>query len=275
MAIESGKGLINQPGSLSEADMKTFNSKLIFLLAAFSLMGVGCGKSSQFQPGSNTTTVVGGGVSGTVPGSPDGTGSSSSGSTSGGNVVDFVPVSFSEFNSYVATHPLNNPSNYKLTVDLQDAGGGRFGGSVKISYVDTGYQYEGRFEAGMGKNQDLYDLQDAGVYEAEYNRWFSYGGKTVFSGFFQDTYGAIVLIVDNVVNQGDGQGAGYVTGSVYYKNFAQSYAQQSPYRDCWFIRSGPYNCRAGAVINKSGLYPADGYRKLGTFSGLVKSAAFK
>lgn len=257
--------------------MKTFNSKLIFLLAAFSLMGVGCGKSNQFQTGSNTNTntVVDSGVDGSIPGSPDGSGSSSSSSTSGSNVVDFVPTSFTEFSNYVASHPLNNPTNYKLTVDLQKLESGRYAGSVKISYVDTGYQYQGVFESGSGTNQKLSGLQDNNMLEYNYNYWFKYGSKTVFSAYFQDAQGAIVLIVDNVVNQGDAQGGGYVSGSVYYKNFAQSYAQQSPYRKCWYIRSGPYNCRASAVIDKNSLYPADGFKKLGTFSGLAKSAAFK
>ncbi len=257
--------------------MKTFNSKLIVLLAALSLMGVGCGKSNQFQTGSGDagTTVNNGGATSGIPGAPNGSGSTSTGSTSGSNIADFTPASFGEFSAYVASHPLNNPTNIKLTVDLQNNGSGRYAGTVKISYTDLGHPYTGTFTAGSGTNQKLSGLQDNGMLEAEYNRWFTNNGKTVFSGFFQDAYGAIVLIVDNAVNQGDGQGGGYVTGSVYYKNFAQSYAPQSPYRKCWYIRTGPYNCRASAVIDKTSLYPADGYRKLGTFSGLAKSAAFK
>lgn len=253
--------------------MKNLNSKLIVLLALVSLAGVGCGKDGQFQANSNLPGV-GTGVDSSIPGSPDGSGSTG-GSVVASKVVDFVPVSFSEFNSYVGLHPLNNPTNFKLTVELQDVGGGRFGGTVKISYTDAGYQYTGTFDSGLGTNVKKDGLKDNGVYEAEFNRWFSNGGKTVFSGFFQDAYGAIVLVVDNVVNQGDGQGAGYMTGSVYYKNFAQSYAPQSPYRKCWFLRDGPYDCRSSAVINKSSVYPEDGYRKLGTFSGLSRSEAFK
>ncbi|UXR63291.1 hypothetical protein EZJ49_09400 [Bdellovibrio bacteriovorus] len=256
--------------------MKTFNSKLIFLLAAFSLMGVGCGKSNQFQTGSNNTNqpIYDGGIGGEAPAAPDG-GGTSSGSTSGGNVVDFVPVSFAEMNSYVGIRPLNNPSNYKLTIDLENVGSNRYGGTVKLSYVDTGYSYTGTFDSGLGTNVKMSGLQDNNMLEAEYNRWFTYNGKTVFNGFFQDQYGAIVVVIDKVVNQGDGQGSSTVSGSVYYKNFGQSYVQQSPYRKCWYIRSGPYNCRASAVMNKTSPYPADGYRKLGTFSGLVVSEAFK
>lgn len=254
--------------------MTTFNSKLIFLMVAFSLMGVGCGKSSSFETNSANGANQANN-NGAIPVSPDGVGTSGTGVVSGSNTVDFVPVSIAEFNSYVAMHALNSPNNFKLTVDLQDAGNGRYAGAVKISYVDTGYQYEGKFEAGSGTNQDLYKLQDAGMMEAEYNRWFILNNQYYFSAYFQDAYGAIVLVFDNYINQGDAQGTGFVSGSVYYKNFAQSYVQQSPYRKCWYIYSGPYNCRASAVMDKSTPYPGDGYRKLGTFSGLSKAAAMK
>lgn len=256
--------------------MKTFNSKLIILLAAVALTSVGCGKSSTLQ--ANPTNTVNGHIApGVIPVAPDGagSGSGSGSSASASNTVEFAPVSIQEFNSYVALHPLNNPMNFKLTVDLQDAGNGRYAGAVKISYTDTGYNYEARFEAGSGINQDIYKLQDPGLMEAEFNRWFVINGKHYFSAFFQDAYGAIVLVFDNYVNQGDAQGAGVLSGSVYYKNFAQSYAQQSPYRKCWYIYNGPYNCRASAVIDKSSPYPGDGYRKLGTFTGLSLAAAMK
>lgn len=253
--------------------MKTFNSKLIVLLAMFSLMAVGCGKSEQFQTNSNGVTPLNN--NGAIPVSPDGPQGSSGSAVTGSNTVDFTPVSIAEFNSYVAMHPLNNPMNFKITVDLSNAGNGRYAGIVKLSYSDTGYNYEGRFEAGSGTNVDMYDLRDAGLMEAEYNRWFILNGKYYFSAVFQDNYGAIVLVFDNYVNQGDAQGSGFVSGSVYYKNFAQSYATQSSYRKCWFLYNGPYNCRASAVINKDAPYPGDGFRKLGTFSGLSKAAAMK
>lgn len=259
--------------------MKTLNSKLIALMIVTSILGVGCGKSKSVDTGSangiitvSPTGATTGGT-GTSPTSPNGPGSTTTSSNS--NSVDFSPVSFEEFSNYVAMHPLNSPNNYKITVDLSDAGSGRYAGSVKISYVDNGYQYEGKFSAGSGVNQDLTGLKDGNMMEAEYNRWFMLDGKYYFSAYFQDAYGAIVLVFDNYVNLGDAQGSGVVSGSVYYKNFAQSYVQQSPYRKCWYIYSGPYNCRATAVMDKSAVYPGDGYRKLGTFSGLSKAAVMK
>ncbi|MFS4461175.1 hypothetical protein [Bdellovibrio sp. HCB2-146] len=251
--------------------MKTLNSKLMILLAAFSLIGVGCGSSNSFETlsDSGTGTVPDGGI--IV--APDNGGNTGSGTYT--NQAAFTPVSFTEFSNYVAVHALNNPSNYKVTVNLTQIEEKRYAGTVKISYTDAGQNYEATFSAGSGRNVKYYDLKDSGTLEANFNYWYVSGGKSVFSGYFQDAYGSIILIVDNAVNQGDGQGGGYVTGSIYYKNFAQSYATQSPYRKCWFIYNGPYDCRAGAVSNKSSLVPGDGYRKLGTFTGLSLSAAFK
>lgn len=255
--------------------MKSMNSKLMILLAGFALVGVGCGSNGQFQSLADANlggNIVDGGSA--VPVAPS-TGSGTGSSTNNGYEADFTPVSFAEFNSYVATHPLNNPSNFKLSVQLNNVGGNRYGGTVKISYSDAGQNYSGVFESGTGKNQKYSGMYDNDLYEAEYNYWYVTGGKTVFSGFFQDRYGAIIVTIDGSVNQGDGQGNSYVTGSVYYMNFAQSYATQSPYRKCWFIRNGPFNCRADEIINKSSLVPGGNYRKLGTFSGLVVSEAFK
>ena len=251
--------------------MKTLNTKMMVLLAAFSLIGVGCGDSNSFQTLSNGVNPGGGGD---LIVSPETGGGGGTGNYT--NQATFTPVSFTEFNSYVAVHSLNNPSNYKVTVNLTAVESGRYAGDVKISYTDAGYNYEATFSAGSGKNAKYSNLHDNNTLESEFNRWFTYGGKTVFSGYFQDKYGSIVLVVDNAVNQGDGQGGGYVTGSIYYKNFAQSYAQQSSLRKCWFIYDGPYDCRSGAVSNKTSLYPTDnGYRKLGTFTGLSQAAAFQ
>lgn len=266
IAIQSRKRILLLTDLLSEADMKTFNSKMIVLLAAFSLMGtVGCGKNDQFVASSDATTT-----STDVTLSPD-----ILGATAGSNVVNFTPVSLSEMTAYVGIRPLNNPTNFRATINLTNVESGRYAGTVKISYTDNGVNYEGVFTAGSGRNVKMSGLDDNNVLEAEYNTWFVSGGKTVFNGVFQDNYGAIVLVVDNVVNMGDGQGGSTLSGSIYYRNFAQSYATQSPYRKCWFIRSGPYNCRSAAFVSKSSAQPTDTYRKLGTFTGLSKTAAFQ
>ncbi|MBO9665515.1 MAG: hypothetical protein J7501_01710 [Bdellovibrio sp.] len=257
--------------------MKNLNTQMMVLVAAFAMMGVGCSnKMSAVEP-SNTVVSGDGGTS--IPTAPDGTDSGTdSGSVSYSNEATFTPVSINEMNMYVGTHPMNDPQNFKLKLQLQDVGNGRYAGTVNLSYTDTGVYYNGTFTADAGRNQSLSGLKDNNTLVAEYNRWFTYNGKAAFTGFFQDTYGAIVVVVDNVVNQGDGQGGSIIKGSVYWKNFAQmpaGHIGQSPYRSCWFIYNGPWNCRSSSVINKSSTVPSDGYRKLGTFSGMSKSAAFQ
>lgn len=252
-------------------------TKLMTLMLALAF-AVGCSNKSEDNTAATPVTPI-------VPGLPDGPDTGTGGSSvSGTNTVDFMPVSFEEFNSYVATRPLNNPTNFKLTVDLTETGG-RYHGTVKITYNDNGQTWGTTgFSSGSGTNADLsssdglfdYHKDDfAGIPEYAYNVWFNHSGKYVFSGFFQDQIGSIVLVVDDVVNQADAQGGSFVSGSIYYRNFAQTTAPMSPHRKCWFITVGPYNCGSSAVIYKNAIYPTDnGYRKLGTFGGLLKSKAF-
>jgi hypothetical protein len=253
------------------------NAPMMILVAAIALAGVGCGNNKMAV--AESTAVVNtsdGSGTGTIPTSPDGSTGTDGSTASYSNEATFTPVSINELNNYVGTRPVNNPTNFKLKIQLAQVGStGKYAGTVSLSYTDTGITYTGSFSAGSGKNSSYSGLKDNNTYEADYNRWFTSGGKTVFSGFFQDQWGGVVLVVDNVVSQGDAQGGTIVTGSLYYKNFAQSYATQSPYRKCWFIYDGPYNCRSGSVINKSAVIPNDGYIKLGTFSGVSKAAAFQ
>lgn len=254
--------------------MKNLNIKLMILLAGISLIGAACSRNDSTQNG----LAVVNNYPGSAVGPITDTGSSTSPTTVSANSVAFVPTSLQEFNSYVATHPLNNPTDLKITIDLQKVSSdvAYYGGTVKLSYTDNGATFTGTFIAGSGQNTSMKGLRDNGTYEAAYNYWFLSGGKQVFSGFFQDAFGAIVVVIDNTSSQGDAQGAGSLTGAVYYKNFAQSYAEQSPYRKCWFISAGPFSCRDTGVINKSSVYPTDGgYKLLGTFSGLNKAQSFK
>ena len=247
---------------------KTMHTILLIALLA---LGNGCSsKKNNEEPVAPTGTGA--------PVTPDGTGTAPtdcSVGTSSGNSVCLAITSFQQLSYYVATHPLNDPSDLRLTVDLNDTGNGRYAGSVRISYTDNGQSFNGVFTAESGKNTKIGGTYD-GYNKNEFNRWFTYQGRNVFSGFFQDQYGAIVLVIENVLDTGDGSGAGYLNGSVWYLNWAQGTASyndtQTP---CWFLTRGPYNCQSQTVMNKSDLYPSDGYRKLGTFTGLSKSAAFR
>ncbi len=249
-------------------------NKILLLLFIVSFVGVGCSsKKSDATPPAGSTPVVTNPVD---PGAPGGTGTGGGLTTASGDTVEFVPVDFATFNSYVGTHPLNSPKNIKVSVNLKDNGSLRYYGSIKISYEDNGQTNTGTFESGSGTNQNLSGLKDNDVMESIYNYWFKSGTTTVYSGLYQDVYGSIVFVVDKSLDQGDGQGSAYVSGSVYFKNFAQSQATQSPYRKCWFIYNGPYNCQSSTVMAKSAIYPTtgEGYRKLGTFSGMSRARAF-
>lgn len=242
----------------------------MILLAAASMLGVGCSKKGGNSSSDVVTTT---GTPAAVD-APTGTGT---GSTTSSNTVSFSPVSLAEMNAYVGTHPLNNPTNITLQVNLSNVGNNRYGGTINIAYDDNGVHYQGSFVSCFTSNcinpnySSYGTARDVGVSEANYNYWFNMGGKTVFSGFFQDSYGAIMLVIDNIntSNQGDAQGGvTTVSGQIWYRNFAQSFAYQSTLRTCWFIYAGPYDCRSGIGMNKTALYPTDAYRKLGSFSGL-------
>ncbi|MFZ4402603.1 MAG: hypothetical protein ACOYOK_00745 [Pseudobdellovibrionaceae bacterium] len=250
--------------------MKTTNLKMLILAALCSGLVVGCGnKKSGGEAAADAPAATDTGAPVNIDNGND------SGSSNGnGDTVTFKPVSLAEMNSYVATHPLNSPTNIKININLSNVAENRYGGEVRISYRDAGQNYEGIFASGTGRNQSAKGLKDNDVWEPNFNYWFNLSGQLSFSGFFQDNYGAIVVIVDGGANQGDGQGSGsVVSGTVWYRNFAQTFAPQSTYRKCWFVYTGPYSCRSAAVINKSSL-TVDGFTKLGTFSGLSKTKAF-
>jgi hypothetical protein len=197
--------------------------------------------------------------------------------TMAGGTAPFTFDSVATLNTYVQVHPVNNPQNMKVNVQLSDLGGGRMGGNVKLGYYDSGNYFIGDFTSGTGVNNVSYQNLTTGLSEAEYNRWFVSAGKKVFHGFFQDRYGAVILVVDGGIDLGDGGGYSQVNGSVYFKNFqVSSYAQTA--EKCWFIWTGPYECRTflvGQLINTvSALLPANGFQKLGSFQALDKIKGF-
>lgn len=244
---------------------------------ALGLIGVGCSKSNSQANNVNTNTPTA-----VVPGPiiidplPTGGGGGSTPTFSGGSTSTFTPVSMAVMNEYVATHPLNAPTNFKINVNLAQASAGRYGGTVTISYIDNGIQYDGVFNAGMGANQSIKGLYDNGTLEANYNYWFKFEQQVIFTGYFQDQYGSITLslIPENTSTGGGNDGEPITTttykGVIYFKNFTNTFATQSPYRSCWFIYNGPYDCRSNIISTKCGIYPGSeaGYKMLGTFTGL-------
>ncbi len=170
----------------------------------------------------------------------------------------------------------NNPTNIRINVNLTNKGGNRYGGTVAISYTDSGQYYEGFFTSGDSEGDNRYNI------------WFTKNGKNVYHGFFEDYYGAIVLVVDEMESGGDGQAPDQASGRVYFKNFDLAYAPNplygslpgwgNPRTYCWFISIGPYDCRSwksgNDVDTTRDINPDSGYKLLGSFSGLDVEDAF-
>lgn len=201
-----------------------------------------------------------------------------------GSTAPFFFDSIKKLNNYVQTRPVNDPQNMKINVSLENVGNGRFAGTVKLAYFDTGNYYIGIFESGFGFNRVSYKDMTTGKPEAEYNRWLNdvadNMGKRIFRGFFQDRLGAIILVIDDGIDLGDGGGFTKASGSVWFRNFQVAPSTQSQEK-CWFIQIGPYDCRAfvgsnGFINPKLRTYPnnpSDGYTRLGTFNDLDVSKA--
>jgi len=204
-----------------------------------------------------------------------------------GNSLTFTPDSLTVFNEYVATHPLNNPTDFRVSFEFTDSGNGRWGGNVALTYRDNGQVFKGSFTTsnpnGNTHNRVSFRNWYTGLPNAEFNQWFNFNGKRVFHGFFQDAYGAIVVVIDGGIDLGDAQGLTNLSGSIWFKNFRLAPAPQylgGNGEKCWFLLPpSPYECGtfrdgSGRVNTTSALYPGDGYKRLGTFSGLQFERAF-
>lgn len=182
-----------------------------------------------------------------------------------GASTPFVITNLSTMSDYTQ-RPMYNPQNLKINVNLVKAGSS-FGGTVTISYTDYGSPYKGSFTSGTSPES------------TKYNVWFTKSGKKVYHGFFEDFYGAIVLVLDGIPDLGDGGTVSQdkISGSVWFKNHAFTYAPHPP-TYCWFVALGPYDCRAwksGKKVNTTAaINPDNGYVKLGTFDNLDLKKAF-
>jgi hypothetical protein len=273
--------------------------KTLILISAMALglMGVGCSKSNSGAASANennNTTNVPGPVL-VDPNPPSGTGGGTgngtvSGTTStGGSTVDFAPISLQAMRDYVLPASpyttLNNPTNVKIKLNLVQAAGGRYGGEVTISYVDNGQTYSGTLRAGTGTNYYLKGGYDNDKLQAEYNYFFTFENELVFTGFFEDNYGAIVLSLQPDEPVGGGNDAEPLSvpykGKIYFKNFKNDYGAfiskaSNPYRSCWFIYTGVFDCRSNVIMQKCGLEPGveTGYTLLGSFTNVDIKKAF-
>jgi hypothetical protein len=174
-----------------------------------------------------------------------------------------------------------NPRNITMTMSTYNSGAG-YAGSVTISYIDD--------RGSHGTTLTTTHPQYPSTSNAEYNVWLN---ATQWHGFFQDSYGAIVVVIDRSVGLGDG-GSKLLGGSIYYQNFGpRRNPLQGPNRMCWQINpvegasTAPYDCRTfltsfadGALpVTTSSLVPNNSgqgrpaYTLLGKFDGLNQQAA--
>lgn len=257
---------------------------LIISTLALGLMGVGCAKSTYNTKNSSNTGNTISGSNTNLPGAEDIEAGSTTDTTivdGSGSTVTFTPASLSVFNQYVSTAnsmvALNNPQNIKININLNHVEAARYGGNVTISYTDNGMYRSGVFYAGTGRNPTYKNMYDNNKLESEYNYWFNWQGQKVFTGFFEDQYGAITVTLTPVVT-GGGNDAEPLNikykGAIYFKNF--SVAKSTPYRSCWHIYNGPNDCRSNVIQTKCGLAPGaeTGYTLLGTFTNVNIRQAF-
>jgi hypothetical protein len=282
---------------------------MVSMLTASLLLSVGCAKKGDgfsaetAEPTPTTTTDRG-------PVTPD-TDTPRGPEFANGATAAFTVESMAALTAYVGTHPVNNPTDMRISVKLSETAtsSNMFYGDVMLSYQDNGQYYTGHFRTQNTNNPTGSSGMSAptlypGVNHAYYNNWLEWNGKYGFHGFFEDSYGAVLLVVDATVDQGDGGGATQLSGSIWFKNYANTQFQKNQHGiPCWFMTAAAYDCRTflvpggptgdGNIDSGSALYPTDsqwwtsssthpyipveparGWRKLGTFSDLNKAKAF-
>lgn len=280
----------------------------VIMVTAALFLGVGCAKKSDGFA-SDTNTGGSGDTTNNAPPAvvvPRDTDGPRGAEFAAGATAALTPVDSNNarLTEYVATHPLNAPTDLRISVKLQEIATNQYGGDVYISYYDNGQYYTGHFNTDSQQNPGSGTVYP-NYYHAFYNNWFTWNGAPAFHGFFSDSYGAIMLVVDKAIDQGDGLGAAEVSGSIWFKNYPnnQAYPNQQNI-PCWYITAGPYDCRTllvpggwetdgkldpvSALIPTQSKYytpksthpyqpeePARGWRKLGTFTGLNKAKAFQ
>lgn len=252
---------------------------LFVIVLALGMMSVGCAKKMEPANSMGYTPygpyIPPGSGPGQLPGNqlPDLT-------FEYGGTADLEVTSQSMYN-YLGYHT-NELTDVKVNINLthyQDRESKRdysgWGGVVTIAFKDDGVQYYDSFSSLVNP----YGMVHTNGRNNQYNNWFTKNGQQYWHGFFQDQYGAIVVVLDEVVDLGDGQGPQSVSGEIWVKNHPLAYAPLSP-TSCWFVSLGPYDCRtwkSGEGMNSTqSVYPlaADGYTKVGEFNDLDVDASF-
>ncbi len=198
-----------------------------------------------------------------------------------GSGVPLVLVSAGQLGRMFFKPNPNNPQNVTIQVNTasnKDA--------VVIRFTDNGVNRQASFGTAHPYS---------GVSDRSLNKWYDDQtlGKRVWKGFFQDAFGAVVLVFDKTTATGDGTPGNVVGGSIWFQNFNRYYPNnpvQGREKMCWQISAGPYDCRswlfmAGEsenwpIMPSLVLYPNNKgpdqnmlYEKLGDFGGIDRSQA--
>lgn len=256
------------------------------IVAAAVLMLAGC--ASQKQDAAPTSTAAGtGGVTSTnlVPGAPVGTGTDPA--TTGyatGSTASITLNGSALARMFYNSRPVS-PTNPRINIDVTSNTQ-----AVMVSYVESGVLHQAAFGT-QHPNNTSYSNQ-------MYNGWVTEDSANVWKGFFQDAFGAVVMVLDKSLAQNDGTSTSILGGSLWFQNFQESTYQnpiQGPLKMCWEITAGPYDCRTFLITNTaphnssyddltvgitSSLYPNNrgpnkslNYEKLGDFGGVSRSSA--
>lgn len=240
-------------------------------IAVLSVLMVNCAKKSSSSDSSTASAVTitpGAPVIAVPPGTTPyvptqtGVGYSPGNTFIWGGTGDFVFDSLAVYQQYTQRNvmSLNEITNVKINLNLANYGGS-YGGQVTIRYALDGQLFEGYFTSGNDPSS------------TQYNVMLNGGAGNAWHGFFEDFMGAIVVVVDSFSS------VNTASGSVWFKNFAiQPGFGPHPPTYCWFVSFGPYDCRAWplgwGVNTTAGVYPDNGYTRLGTFSGVPTTSAF-
>jgi hypothetical protein len=258
-----------------------------FMIAALVLATVGCASKKQSEPAASSLLNCGSSYCETVldtngdgiPDAPTGTGTNPDQTGYAYGSTASISLNSSALGRLFYNSRPVNPTNVRINISMNSATE-----AIIISYVENGILHEAAFGTQHPDNPSIGN--------AKYNGWVTENGQQVWKGFFQDKYGAIVLIVDKYLSQGDGQAANILGGSVWFQNFNQTPYDnpiQGGLKMCWEITLGPYDCRSflvngtdknASVVMTSSQYPTTrghqktvSYERLGDFNGISRTAS--
>lgn len=257
---------------------------VISLFAISTLILMGCASEKSVNPVAEGVPYVDMNQAYVPPGNGPGVGAGANGNWIWGATAPLeINGSTSSAKNYLlseyAGHSINTPTDVRMNMNFKKIGN-NWGGVLTISYTDTDGYHEGYFTTG------------GSAAEVKYNVWYQANGQTVFHAVLEDgcpggssingTCGGVVIVIDEVIDLGDGEPVEVVGGSIWFDNFTPTYAPHPPTR-CWFVYfedgDTPYDCRPWPVSKGNNTYASvnpssSHYKLLGRFSGLNINEAF-